>query len=105
MTISAARLERLGSMIQSDEDLEAFEAGYELAKDPSNSATFGGRVDGTRDGVYVQINMEDQSGTWLEGKSMPRNQNSALVGDIPFVLGSLIAALEAKHSAYGESGE
>lgn len=95
----------LSSVIQTKEDQEAFDAGYELARNPDYSATFGGHVGGTRDGVHIQLNIEDQSGTWLDGRLLPRNQDSVLVGDVRFVLGGLVAAIESKLSTGEEAAE
>ena len=99
MPLKQETIDLLNSVIRTEEDQAAFEAGYQMALDPENSARFGGSVDANRGGVHVQLEMEDQSGTWLADRLLPRNQASVLVEDASFVLGGVVAALELKQAS------
>lgn len=96
MPLNLETMDLINSVIQTDEDQAAFEAGYELAKNPDAQVTFGGAVDGRWGGVHANIRLEDETGTWLHNRYLQRGAGSVLVEDAPFVLGSFIAVLETK---------
>jgi hypothetical protein len=99
MPLKQETIDLLNSVIRTEEDQAAFEAGYQLAADPENSARLGGSVDANSGGVHVQLEVQEQSGTWLADRLLPRNQTSVLVEDAPFVLGGIVAALELKQAS------
>jgi hypothetical protein len=96
MGINEETLRLFNAVVQTEEDEEAFEAGRSLGQDALNEATLGGAVDGSHGGVYVQLDVKESSGTWLEGRRLPRAHTSVLVEDPAFILGTITAALENK---------
>lgn len=96
MGLNEKSLELLSGIVRTEEDLAAFEAGYSLAKDPENNATFVGPVDGRYDnGVAVSLD-DKASNTWTAERRLPRGAEKVMVAEPAFVLGAMVAALEYK---------
>ena len=96
MPLQPEALEILNSVIKTPEDQTAFEAGYELGNNPDSNAFLSGPV--VRQlygGVQVEMNMADQTGTWIESRKLPRSGDRVLVSHPAFVLGAVVAALES----------
>ena len=97
MPLPEEALSILQSVIETEADAEAFKAGYELSIDPANDAMLGGPVDARYDlGISVTLHMENQTGTWVGDRILPRHGDSVQVNDSAFVLGAVVAGLSVK---------
>ncbi|MDB5184677.1 MAG: hypothetical protein JWN38_485 [Candidatus Saccharibacteria bacterium] len=98
VALSEESLNTLNAVINTEEDQAAFNAGYELGKDPAFHARLEGPVTAQwYGGVVVALQEKDNPKTpWLSERVLPRGMGDVFVDNPAFVLGSVVAALEGK---------
>ena len=91
-----AEISFLQALVENDEHREVFQAGYDLASDPENHASFCGSIEWagrTKPGIHVKLDDRSEN-TWTAERKLVRSLDRVLVTEPAFVLGGLCAVYE-----------